>query len=130
MEAARLVARGERIEVVDEEGDETVYDEALLAEAEQMGIDPQSLIDAGLAQEPEAPFALLPENLEPFGLFMSLQTQWRWIASGMGKAVRVGLSYPSVESTLRMMRIRGARVAEVFADIRAMERSALEAWNG
>jgi hypothetical protein len=63
-----------------------------------------------------------PDNVEAVNVFVEVSTQWRY--AGMGSPS--GLDYPSIESTLRMTGIPRKRWAGLFADVRVMERAALE----
>lgn len=66
-----------------------------------------------------------PENWEAFELFIALGTQWR--VAGLGQYI--GISYPSMESVLNIFGIDSARRAALFADLRIMERAALDYFN-
>jgi hypothetical protein len=70
-------------------------------------------------QEPE-PFAVLPENAQSVELFLLSSTQWRF-----AEGLPVSLDYPGVEAAARLAGI--AMTPELFADIRIMERAAVEA---
>ncbi|MBD3812717.1 MAG: DUF1799 domain-containing protein [Betaproteobacteria bacterium] len=88
------------------------------AEAEAAG-----LTAADFASEDEV-FELWPENAEPFGVFIALQTQWRAGAQGV-----VGLDYSAIEPVLRLQQIDTARWPALFDDLRVMERAALKVIN-
>jgi hypothetical protein len=89
---------------------------------------PQHIIDLAKAGTGScsSDYELWPENEEAVDVFLELSTSWDWVTPGMGKAARAGLRSTEIESTLRMLGYRGARRAELFRDIRIMERAALE----
>ena len=62
------------------------------------------------------------ENWQALELFIALSTQWT--VSAMGQYT--GLHYPSIESTMNMLGIPCESRVELFADVRIMERAALE----
>ncbi|WP_430229943.1 DUF1799 domain-containing protein [Nitrosomonas communis] len=66
-----------------------------------------------------------PENEEAFMLFNSLATQWRISFTGSF----IGLNYPSIESSMNMLGTKKKRKAELFNDIKIMERAALPILN-
>jgi hypothetical protein len=82
---------------------------------EQWGAPPAEYLEAIEAAET---YELWPENVEPLGLFMQLQTQWR-----MGPAGPSGLDYAGVRAAFSMMRVR--LTPALFGDVQAMERAAL-----
>lgn len=63
------------------------------------------------------------DNWETVQIFLRLSTQWRY--GGMGGAI--GLDYPSMESVMRMLRVkdRGAMLDQ----LRVMERAAMGVMN-
>ncbi|WP_297111568.1 DUF1799 domain-containing protein [Tessaracoccus sp.] len=61
-----------------------------------------------------------PENWPSFQLFAELRTQWRHGLNGP-----TGLDYTAVLAVLRAKRLPRERADEMFADIRVMERAAL-----
>lgn len=63
-----------------------------------------------------------PDNVRAYELFNALATQWR---AGMGGPT--GLDYSAVEVTMRLCGLPPAEWPELFADLRVMERAALEA---
>lgn len=69
-------------------------------------------------------FGVWEENAEIVDVFLRLETQWR--IGPMGNVL--GLNYPSVESLLRLMRVR--QKTEVFNGLQIMERAALPLLNG
>lgn len=73
-------------------------------------------------RESEASCEVWAENWQVLELFIALSTQWT--ISAMGQCT--GLHYPSVESTMNMLCIPCESRAELFADVRIMERAALE----
>lgn len=78
----------------------------------------------GITQSP-ATFYLWPCNVKTWGLWQSLQTQWRY--GGMGSAT--GLDYAGVLAYLRQVaHIRERDLADHFAGIQAMERACLQVW--
>ncbi len=100
-------------------------DEAFIAEARAMGVDPASLVSAPEADDADDAFVLLPENVEAFDFFLGLSTQWKWATPAMGTPMRVGLDYACAEAAMRIQGLRGERRVRMFADIRAMERAVL-----
>lgn len=65
--------------------------------------------------------ALWPDLAAPFELFLALQTQWRTGFNGP-----TGLDYGAVPVVARVMQIGRRRLRELWADLQAMERAALE----
>lgn len=63
-----------------------------------------------------------PDNLQAYELFNALATQWR-----IGMAGPTGLDYGAVAMTMRLCGIPRSKWTELFADVRIMERAALEA---
>lgn len=65
---------------------------------------------------------------------MAMQTQWRWLAPGMGDPVRTGLDYAGVCAWLqaqgyRAQSRRGAlTIGQILDDLRECESVALDAW--
>lgn len=74
-------------------------------------------------------YEILPENVQSLNVFLSLATCWDWLAPAWGKPVRVGIRATEIESTLRLMCIKGKRRMQAFADIRAMETAVLEVFH-
>lgn len=101
----------------------------------------KALTDAGIAEEDAeallekrrpgaAPsFAIWEENWQAFEIFCALQTQW-YSAAGLMGVVRTGLMYQAATDEMRERNIPRARRMELRADLRVMERAALETWNG
>lgn len=120
-----MVARGEAFETEDADETEEI-DEGLLADAQALGIDPQSLIDQGHAKkEAQTVFYLLPENVPSFTSFFSVFTQWA-TESGMNGSRRTGLRYEGVLAAFRVEGLHGRKLAERFADIQVMEKAYLD----
>lgn len=71
-------------------------------------------------------FLVWPENMETVGLFLSLETQWT-MSNGFSGCFPVGLSYPALETAMRMMEIPDK--PEMFKRIRVMELAALEVFD-
>lgn len=80
---------------------------------------------ANTSQEPaeDLHFEVWEENWEAVQIFMRLSTQWRY--GGMGSVI--GLDYPSIESVLRMLRIKER--AAMLDQLRVMEMAALRVLN-
>lgn len=65
---------------------------------------------------------LAPDEVQPFALFLSLATQWRWCPiSGQ----RLGIDYGAIQTTAAMMDV--AVTPALFTDLRRMEAAALDA---
>lgn len=112
-EAARLWARGEFAQERDQQQDRAEINEAL----DFFGLQAEGDV------VPQAPvFWLWPENAEPWGLFMQVQTEWR------GTQSREGLDKAGVERILRAQRVRPKHRRQRFEQIRVMERAALDEW--
>ncbi len=69
--------------------------------------------------EPE-PFAVLPENAQAVELFLLSSSQWRF-----AEGCPTSLDYPGMEAAARLAEID--LTPELFADIRIMERAAVDA---
>lgn len=80
-------------------------------------------VASGAAPEEEH-FEVWPENWEAVQLFLRLSSQWRYGAMGGV----IGLDYPSVESVMRMLRVKDK--ATMLDELQVMERAALEVLNG
>jgi hypothetical protein len=68
------------------------------------------------------------ENWPAFLVFEGLATQWH-IEAGMSGALWTGLNYASAEVEIRMQGIKRADRQKVYADVKIMERAALEVLN-
>lgn len=66
------------------------------------------------------------DNMQSFEVFIDLATSWDWLGGGMEAPTRAGIRASEIESALRMTGIRGSRRAEVYRDVRIMERAAIE----
>lgn len=66
---------------------------------------------------------LWPENVDSWNLYQSVGTQWLVNIDGA-----TGLNYPSIESVMRMWRIKPRAQRRKLRDIQVMERAALLAW--
>jgi hypothetical protein len=75
------------------------------------------------ADEVLEPLYLWPENVPSWNLFQSVMTQWVVSMDGA-----VGLHYPSVESVMRMWRIKPRDQRRKLREIQVMERATLKAW--
>ena len=73
------------------------------------------------AGEPET-CEVWPENWPTLLLFLAVSSQWRY--AGMGQAV--GLDYTAVDVTIRYRQMEVT--PQMFEDLQAMERGALQAW--
>lgn len=69
-----------------------------------------------------------PDMRDVVGLFMALQTQWRWISAGMGGAFRSGIDYPAIAPTASALGL--TMTPGLFNDLRLLEAEALRVWNG
>jgi hypothetical protein len=68
-----------------------------------------------------------PDMVPAVSLFLSMETQWRWVGAGMAGAFRTGLDY-SVLPT--MAQISGVSTTpQVLADLRTLENAAVEQWS-
>lgn len=65
--------------------------------------------------------------VDSVSLFFVMSTQWNWTGAGMAGAWRVGLNYDALEVAARLNRIE--MTPAIFADIRTLEREALDVWN-
>lgn len=80
-------------------------------------------------EEPEGDYAVWLENWPTVYVFMSMSTQWRVIASGMGGIHYQGLEYEALPATMSLMGIRRKDWPEIFAGLRPMEAAALKILN-
>lgn len=113
-EAARLWALGE-LTTQDHEDRQL---EQLDAQFAYWGLQPE-----GAALDDAPMFHLFPDNVEPWALFLEVQTEWR--GSGMQ---REGLDKAGVERILRSLRVRRAHRQQRLRELRVMEVAALAAW--
>lgn len=80
------------------------------------------LAEAGGAQ-PDV-FGIWPGNLEAWGLFMDLKTQWRQRPFG-GVC---GLDYSALPAIMKLRGIKRRRRGRMLDEIQAMEEAALAVW--
>ena len=80
-------------------------------------------LDDGRGQHQPREWHLWPECLPAFELFLGNQTQWV-----VGMSGPVGLSYPAVESCMRLYGIPPAERRERFAELQHIERGWLAGW--
>ncbi len=74
-------------------------------------------------EEPWEWLYLWPENVASWNLYQAVSTQWVHGLNGP-----VGLNYQSIESVMRMQRIKPRKQREALHDLQVMERAALRAW--
>lgn len=74
-------------------------------------------------------FAVEPDNWESWQVFRAVDTQWQWVAVGMGGLVRVALNHCALPGAMDMLGIARKRRADVYADVRLIERTVLMAEN-
>jgi hypothetical protein len=82
----------------------------------------------GASTDEQQVFCLLPESVPSLVLWWDVQTQWR--TTGVD-GVRCGLDYQSVEALLRCRGYGPGKrksIRRALDDIRAMEYSAMSAW--
>lgn len=92
-------------------------------------------IEAAQAKEAEAvevqlDFEVYEDCWESVMFFLMVQTQWCWRLMGGqldGRSVRAGLNYQGVESAARLAGLRRSTCPALFADLRLIELSVLEA---
>lgn len=92
---------------------------------------PPAVLEAARAKmkpAAEPVFEVWPENWESFDFFLTLESQWV-IVAGMGTAVKTGIDYCRVESTLNILGIPRKNRVKLFRDMRVMEKAALSAWS-
>lgn len=91
---------------------------------------PPAVLEAARAKmkpAPEQVFEVWPENWESFDFFLTLESQWV-IVAGMGTALKSGLDYCRVESTLNILGIPRKKRPKLFRDMQTMEKAALSVW--
>jgi hypothetical protein len=64
---------------------------------------------------------LWPENMQAFGLFDRLGTQWR-----VGMSGATGLDYTAVQAVMVLTGVKRSDQPALFDDIRVLERAALD----
>lgn len=101
--------------------------EAQRAELAGLGIPDAQIAQMVATTAQREEFEVWPDNWDALVLFAECGTQWRWLA-GFGRAGRTGLDYSGVESVLGSMPGITDR-AQAMADVRVMERAALEVFN-
>jgi hypothetical protein len=70
------------------------------------------------------------DNLPTWDVFLSLETQWDIVAAADGELVMTGIRYESIEVVLRNTNgVPRRQWAEIFANLRAMEKAALRVIN-
>lgn len=100
-------------------GDDTVAEDLKVMGAPQEIIDEYNQAD----HENMDTFLVWPGNWEAVMLFLSCNTQWRFSPSDR----LYGMDYTSVESVMRIRRIKPADRSAMLDDLRVMESAALEA---
>lgn len=70
-----------------------------------------------------------PENAAAWDAFYALDTAWQ-ITSGLGGAAYLGLPRSEILATLELQGIKKKRRAELFEQLREMEKAALVVLNG
>lgn len=111
----RLWARGDlRIPDPDEPEPEVFLDDAFKA----FKLVPEGDLDV------EEAYALWPENIRAFNLWLSVQTQWH-----TDSGYRTGLDYQGVEICIRNFGIPRKLRSEYFLTLQALERAALDEWD-
>ena len=126
-QVARACARGLLQSATEHTQDHEQRDQSLAA----FGLFPQEQASADTPQATDKCY-LWPCNVLCWGIWQSLQTQWR--LDSMGN--RTGLDYGAVAEYLRSVvginarrrRWRGTSWGEVWIGIEAMEQAALQAW--
>ena len=73
-------------------------------------------------------FEIWPENIAALEVFLELSTQWRAVA-GAGGVVIQGLGYADVQACMQMRGVPARDRAELFLNLRIMERAALQVMN-
>lgn len=116
IEAARHWAGG---------GREFAPDESVAQALEAIGAPPEVIAQAR-SQSGSDDFEVFEDNWETLQAFLDLDTSWTLAPLGMGGSVRFGLPSTEIESTLRMLGIRGKARKKLFQNLRMMERAALE----
>lgn len=91
------------------------------ADALAMGATPESVEAAHGPEQKE--FAVWPENWAALQAFLSVQSQW-----AVGMSGPTGLDYVRVKAGLEMAGV--AITPELFAQLRLLERGALDAMSG
>ncbi len=89
---------------------------------------PEEVIEAARQRiSDERAFEVWPECWDAVNFFYALSTQWKWLVGA--KAMRSGLDYTAVASTMQMLGLPRRKRAELFEDIQVMESAALNYWN-
>lgn len=128
-----MIARGDLFLLPGESEpeDDGALDAQVVEDAKILGIDPEEYrrvaIESGEIPAPSTPerFVLWPENVPAFEHYIALLGQWRYLQGGLGPPQRMALDYAAVRAHLALTVRDADREAEVFADLRIMERAAI-----
>jgi hypothetical protein len=120
IEAAELLARGHlQIDRDDDLDDQPHDDQANALAALGLVLDGE-----GTPPVPEDEFHLWPEHERALHCYLACQSQWR---RDFGD--RIGLDYQGVQAVIaRRFRLQGSEADELFCQLQAMERAALDEW--
>jgi Phage related hypothetical protein (DUF1799) len=82
--------------------------------------------EEGVARSEPEKIEIPPDEADVVTLFLSLDTQWRWIGQPVtGALIRLGLDYSAVKSVAQAIQVK--LTPALFADLRVMENAALQA---
>lgn len=91
---------------------------------------PSELADELLEQEQADELCeFYAENQTALQAFQAMQTQWRFIAAGMGGFVRLGLEYASLPCVMDALKVPSGKRSQLFFDLRVMEGAALAVYS-
>lgn len=95
-----------------------------------LNIDVDQLIPPQQQTQTPEDYELWPEFADAWNAFVACQTQWRWLAVGMGEPVRTGLCRTALLATLQMQRVRERHWPLVLRAVGVLEDEALSVWRG
>ena len=87
--------------------------------AQRLGLPEELLADSETLKTADG---MYPDTVQAVGIFSDMMTQWRFGAAGP-----TGLDYTALPIVMRMRQVERTARAEIFDDVRIMERAALQA---
>ncbi|MBO4168869.1 DUF1799 domain-containing protein [Cereibacter azotoformans] len=92
-----------------------------MADARRWGMDLEDALDRDDQ-------GVWPEHAAAVAAFLAISTQWRWVGSGMGGVMAIGLDYAGARAGLALAGIEVT--ADLWHAITLIEAGALAALNG
>ena len=106
-----------------------IIDDELAAQLAELGVVYEQETPAIMPEKPA--FDVMPENWKAVNAFLSLATQWRLVAVGMGGLMFTGLDYVAAAALFKSGHSKKsqAKFERLMARVRVMEQAALPILN-